>query len=797
MANDVSVQNNPENLHKVQVMTQTVEKNAPKEHVFRHPASFVNFVAGKASGLFSGKLTLLPVSIQTKLFATYALVGAMTLAACLVSFNSFRQIGKTFMNVAEQDITGMTHAFDLTVNANRISADLRTLAAARDDAARIALRDKITREVGALAAVIASSSAEMSEADLEEVSAMVAKLSDQIQTLDALVSENFSTRKELDSSILHSRAVHATLLESSQYFVDTANDAVFAIMEEIFAGGMDASGSGEISVQDSETEGGEETSLSKRGATDKGTLLQDQITALQGISDIVSNANLAVGILAEGAGLNDAQAVKDISQRFLSAIATTNNGLTALMEVAMKQSPEWNEKLADLKKIVVELSDLGDAKNDLFKQGLKALDVSTRTRNALSEVQLNASNLTGMANKQVVARRGDVEAGVSHVTDGITQAERTLLILALATIGAVAIIAFYYVRYRVTRPLRAMVSSMRILASGDLTVEIPSRNRADEIGDMSSAVQIFKENAIEIERSKAERDEARRLATEEKRLAMEALATSFEDTVGHIVEAVSASALGMKQTADQMSGIAAQARDRSELVSSAASSASGNVETVAAASEELSYSISEIEKQMSVSNEIARKAVARAEATNQTMKTLSETAGKIGQVVDLINHIAKQTNLLALNATIEAARAGEAGKGFAVVASEVKNLANQTAHATGEISNQIEAMRNVSSLALEAIETIRETVGEISQSVTAAASAVNQQSSATQEISRNTQEAAASTRQVSANIAAVQSANDETSGAANAVVSAASVLGTESESLRQEVKRFLEQVRAA
>ncbi len=751
----------------------------------------------KFAELLSNNSALSRLSIQSKLFATYVIVGILTLVACMVSFNSFRLINQTFKNVAERDIGGMTSAFDLTVATNQISGNLRALAAARDDATRVKLRDELTSEIGKLSEHIKASSQQMSREDREKSAALAAKLSNQIKTLDALVSDNFSTRKELDKTVLISRNTHAELLEASQYFVDTANDAVFAIMEEIFAANADSGGSGG-GVADAEAlTSDSQDQLATRGDKDKGILLQDQISALQGISDLISNANLAVGLLAEGAGQNDATSIKEVSERFITAIATANNGLSALSEISTKQTPEWNEKLSRLRADVNKLTELGDSKNDLFKQALKALDVSTRTRTALNEVQSDALQLTNIANDQVVARRKDVDTGVADVTSDIASSENTLLVLAFVTIAAVAFIAFYYVGHSVTRPLRAMGSSMRTLAAGDLDAEIPFQDRHDEIGEMSAAVQVFKENAIEIERAKVERDEARRRAAEEKRQAMEALAASFEDTVGHIVEAVSASALGMKQTAEQMSGIAAQARDRSDLVSSAASSASSNVETVAAASEELSYSINEIEKQMTASNAVARTAVERAEATNQTMKVLSETAGKIGQVVELINHIAKQTNLLALNATIEAARAGEAGKGFAVVASEVKNLANQTAHATEEISNQIDAMQNVSSEALEAIAVIRQTIGEISESVSSVASAVQQQSSATQNISQNTQEAASSTREVSTNIAAVQTANDETSDAANAVVSAAGDLSTEADKLRSEVNRFLEQVRAA
>lgn len=782
---------------KVADLAKTLNGKLPSKEALQGAKAASHQFLDKFAELLSNSSALSKLSIQSKLLATYVIVGVLTLAACMLSFNSFRLIENTFLKVAEHDIGGMVSAFDMTVTAGQISVNLRALSTSNDKAVRASLRAQLDKDIEKLSENIKLTSGQMSKEEAEKITAIISKLSELIHKLEAQVTENFSSQKTLDQTVQASRAVHEEILTVAQYFSDSANESVFAIMEKIFAGNSSAdpaaadAGTDAVAVAEAPVEA-EENEVDSNAVQ-----LQDQISGLQGISDIIANTNLAAGLLAEGAALKDPRAIKDVVERFIVALGTVNSGLTAVSELSVKQPPEWNEKLTELKQALADLTAIGDSENDLFDQSLKALDASMRTEQTLVEVQADASQLIAIAGGQVTARRSDVQMGVTEVTDRISSSEFTLLVLAVASIAAVAFIAFYYVGHSVTRPLRAMATAMRTLAAGDLTIEVPSRDRGDEIGDMSGAVQVFKENAIEIERSKAERDETRRRNAEEKRQAMEALAASFEDTVGHIVEAVSTGALGMKQTAEHMSGIAAQARDRSDLVSKASANASGNVEAVAAASEELSYSINEIEKQMVSSNQVAHSAVERAEATNHTMKALSETAGKIGQVVDLINHIAKQTNLLALNATIEAARAGEAGKGFAVVASEVKNLATQTAKATEEISNQIDAMQNVSGQALEAIENIRTTIGEISESVTSVASAVRQQSSATQEISQNTQQAASSTRDVSANIAAVQTSNDETSDAANAVVQAAGDLSSEADKLRSEVQKFLVQVRAA
>ena len=186
-----------------------------------------------------------------------------------------------------------------------------------------------------------------------------------------------------------------------------------------------------------------------------------------------------------------------------------------------------------------------------------------------------------------------------------------------------------------------------------------------------------------------------------------------------------------------------------------------------------------------------------AKDTNEVIRALHDATQKIGEVVKLINDIAGQTNLLALNATIESACAGEAGKGFAVVAAEVKNLANQTAKATEDISAQIAGIQDATKNAVGAIESIGSTITEINHIATAIASAVEQQGAATQEIARNVQQAAAGTGEVSANIAGVNQAAGETGRGADQVLSSAQKLTSEADVLHGEVEKFFARVQAA
>jgi len=211
----------------------------------------------------------------------------------------------------------------------------------------------------------------------------------------------------------------------------------------------------------------------------------------------------------------------------------------------------------------------------------------------------------------------------------------------------------------------------------------------------------------------------------------------------------------------------------------------------------LSASINEISRQVAESTNIAGEAVAQAEQTNAGVQALADAAQRIGDVVKLISGIAEQTNLLALNATIEAARAGEAGKGFAVVASEVKSLATQTAKATEEITAQVAAIQGATGASVQAIQAIGQTISRVNHIAAAIAAAVEEQGAATQEIARNVQQAAAGTAEVSGHIASVSQAAGETGVAAGEVLGSAKGLARLSDALRDDVDRFVGNIRAA
>ena len=377
-------------------------------------------------------------------------------------------------------------------------------------------------------------------------------------------------------------------------------------------------------------------------------------------------------------------------------------------------------------------------------------------------------------------------------------ASRLQLMIGVAVagiLGAMLFAAFVSSKF-IRRPIAALTGVMTTLAGGDSSVAVPGTTRGDELGDMSRAVEVFKDNLIKAaELSRAQR------AEEEARLARSSALTALTDEFGRdideVVHHLADSATQMQSDARAMSTTAEETNRQASAVASASEEASTNVQTVASAAEELAASIAEISRQVAKSNEVARKAVTDAAHTNASVEGLATAAQKIGDVVKMINDIAGQTNLLALNATIEAARAGEAGKGFAVVASEVKSLATQTAKATEDITAQIASIQSATGGAVQAIKQISSTIGQISEISTSIASAVEEQGAATKEIARNVQQASVGTNEVSSNIVGVSQSAGETGQVANHVLAAAQSLSERADKLNSRVETFLTKIRTA
>ncbi|GIE98468.1 methyl-accepting chemotaxis protein [Paractinoplanes rishiriensis] len=364
------------------------------------------------------------------------------------------------------------------------------------------------------------------------------------------------------------------------------------------------------------------------------------------------------------------------------------------------------------------------------------------------------------AGEKLVTLTGEQAAKARADATAAGNTSRTLMLLAGALSLALAALLAVLVTRSITGPLGQTVATLRQVAAKNLTVRTPDQGR-DELGTMGRAVN----NTLEV------------------------LLAAFHRISDHSRTLAGASS-ELTQASARIAEAAGDASGQSERVASAAEEVSRSVQTVAAGTEEMNVAILEISGSATMAAGIAAGGVDSAREASATIGQLGRSSAEIGEVLKLITSIAEQTNLLALNATIEAARAGDAGKGFAVVASEVKDLAQETARATGDIANRVQAIQSDTEAAIGAIDRVSGIIGQVNEHSTTIAAAVEEQSATTAEMGRNIVEAATGSGEIAENVSVVATAAQVTASGVAEAQQTAEQLEVMSRELQEIVGQF-------
>jgi len=496
-------------------------------------------------------------------------------------------------------------------------------------------------------------------------------------------------------------------------------------------------------------------------------------------------------------------AVAAREQAMLSRIHVNNLVATGEEESAERADQTLaalSDRLSDLESLVFR-----DAEQNALtaaRASFENYETAYRTIGEKSaELRALFDETMGEATSELTDNAQDLQSDISDIVDDIRELTLDEIKKAQVNVATASIVGLIggllialLLSIAISKPIVRMTNEMRQLADGDKTAEIHGIARGDEIGDMAKAVLVFKENMIKNDEMQAEQERAQRSRIERAE-KVEAILRDFEGRADSMIDVVSHAAEDIRTTSLQGTEAQSETGHKSFDVALASERTNDNINSAAAAADQLAGSIRKIAGQVTESTSMASSAVEETREANQKIHGLADASQKIGEIVGLISEIAEQTNLLALNATIEAARAGDAGKGFAVVASEVKSLASQTASATEEISSQVSTIRDAVSGAVGSVDRVSQTIDRINEISTMIAAAVEQQSAATSEIARTTSTVSDDANQVLMAIAEMTQSSAQSSGKSIGILWSAEDLESSVGEFSGGLRDFLESAR--
>ncbi len=712
--------------------------------------------------------TGLRMGIQGRLFLAFGGVAVLAAFASGMAWWSFGVMGQSMTQIGRHGVPSIVQSLSLAKESTAIAANAPSVANAQTPAELTERLDGLTQRLGGLKERISALQAAADPsggADLAAVAGLGQRMAANVEKLGKLTGDRLAIEGKLGDLVSEAVLSHEDFTDLVAPLLEVSTLSVKNVVSDLAtAQGGDSAGT-----------------LAKRLAGEELPI----ITALMGVQ---ANGNLAYGMIAAASSVPSGPTLNSIRSKYDWALLRVNNVIDSV--------PKDNQDRPALVKARDGLAVFGSGPTSVFRLRNEQTSVLTDMESTLTETLNLAAELSQTIERVVASQQALVEEDVGASEDGVRHAIAVQAATTAVVLLSSALIAWFYVRNRLTRRLLRVIAAMRAVAAGDLTVDASVGGR-DEIADMAETVGVFRAKSFEIQDLHARQEGIQKRAEEERARTVTAITSSIEASVKGATTTIAATSAEMRSASEGMSATAERTSEQMAAVREAVAETAMNVQTVASTATQLSASIAEITRQVSDSSQIARGAVDEARHTSELMNALAVAAQKIGDVVGMINAIAGQTNLLALNATIEAARAGEAGRGFAVVAEEVRNLASQTAKATEDIAQQVASVRTTTQGAVSAIDVIGRTIGKIDEITAIVASAVEEQVAATNEIARSINHASGAVQSISETVAVVGDAVNQTGNAAAKVLNATRALSQQSSDLSQDVDQLLTRIRAA
>ncbi|WP_161973821.1 methyl-accepting chemotaxis protein [Hwanghaeella grinnelliae] len=705
-------------------------------------------------------------SLGKKLGLAVGSIALATIIFTIVAVVGFRQVSDSVSQFGEQTMPRLRAAIVLKQVGGEISADTARLASAASESERDAIAGRLSQSLSVLveaADTLMAGTAGAADADSAAIAESLTGVRDVVGALRDNVSLRLQTGKKIAGQI-------AAILTAKQEL----DAALGPYLED-------------------QTRGTKQTIDLLLEDVDANIMKLLELTAGFGVNQslhgLTSIADRLVGVAIEATTVERADQLEALAERRKELKVWVQDRLSNLLADSSEGAVSVREK----SKLLVAAA-VGEEGADILETQRQVLRVDAAGQELVAAGNRHINTLLGLIDR-VTTRATDDGAAAIDRADRVVSATQAILIgLSVASILFAFAIGYFYISRRVVARIARLADNMRQLADGDLAVETV-KGPADEIGDMAEAMEIFRDNAREVERLTEDQEKAKQAAERTRREALQSLADGFNARVASIVGDLEGSVTRLVSSSQAMSGDIDTAAQRSQDVAQATTGAADNVGAISSASQALLESTQDMTGMMGKAASAAQAVVTDVEATDRAVEGLSKAAEKIGDVVQIISDIAEQTNLLALNATIEAARAGDAGKGFAVVANEVKTLAGQTAAATTDITAQVAAIKSTVQAAVNAMSKVSNGVGEVDVIVGESSNASLAQSESTREIVARIQATASEIRTVTDGVQDVVRTAGQTRSGSDTVLDAVETVRTRSSDLSSELSKFVADIR--